>query len=105
MKNFYLAATVAGAVIPFVFFIEFFMAQGVDVLAFLQGVFANGAASGFAADIFISSAIFWSYLIANKETGIWKYIILNLTIGLSCALPYYLYVKESEREMAVTAAA
>ena len=96
MKNFYLLAAIVGAVVPYIFFIEFFLAEGVDVIVFLQGVFANGAAAGFAADILISSAIFWSYLIARKESGVWKYVVLNLAIGLSCALPYYLYVKEGQ---------
>ena len=98
MKNFYLMAAIVGAVVPYFFFVEFFLIEGVNLVAFLQGVFANGAAAGFAADIFISSAIFWNYLIVKKEPGLWKYIVLNLTIGLSCALPYYLYVKEGQRE-------
>ena len=102
MKNFYLLAAIIGTIVPYVFFAEFFLTEGVDIIAFLEGVFANGAAAGFAADIFISSGIFWSYLIVNKEPGIWKYVVLNLAIGLSCALPYYLYVKESEREVATS---
>ncbi len=104
MKIFYLLAAVVGAVVPYVFFIAFFLAEGVDVIVFLRGVFANGAATGFAADILISSAIFWSYLIAKKERGIWKYIVLNLAIGLSCALSYYLYVKEGQRVANTTVA-
>jgi hypothetical protein len=104
VKNFYLLAAVVGAIVPYYFFTQFFLAEGANLVVFLEGIFANGAAGGFAADIFISSAIFWSYLIVKKEPGLWKYILLNLAIGLSCALPYYLYVKESERE-AVTATA
>jgi hypothetical protein len=104
VKNFYLLAAIVGAVVPYYFFTQFFLAEGANLMVFLEGVFANGAASGFAADIFISSAIFWNYLIVKKESGLWKYITLNLLIGLSCALPYYLYVKESEREVVAAAA-
>jgi len=100
VKNIYLLAAIAGAVIPYVFFINFFLAEGVALSTFLMGVFANGAAGGFAADLLITSAVFWIYLISKKETGIWIYILLNLTIGLSCALPYYLYVKAKETEVA-----
>ena len=100
MKNFYLIASLLGAVLPYMFFFEFFMAEGVDIVKFLQAVFANGAAGGFAADILMSSAVFWSYLIVSREPGWWKYVVLNLAIGLSCALPYYLYVKAKEREVA-----
>lgn len=95
MKHVYLIAAIAGAVVPYVFFIEFFLAEGMDIMTFIGGIFANGAAGGFAADIFLSSLVFWIYLGVNKEPGMWRYVLINLLIGLSCALPYYLYVKAS----------
>jgi hypothetical protein len=98
MKNLYLFAAVIGTVIPYVFFINFFIAEGVVPATFVAGLFANGAAGGFAADIFISSAIFWCYLLHNKVPRIGVYIFLNLSIGLSCALPLYLYMKTRDAE-------
>ena len=44
MKNVYLFAAIAGAVIPYIFFIDFFMAEGILITSFLAGIFANGAA-------------------------------------------------------------
>jgi len=84
--------------VPFLFFVEFFLSQELDIVGFWKGIFANGAAGGFAADLLISSAIFWIYLGVNREPGMWRYVALKLTLGLSCALPYYLYVKASEQE-------
>ena len=104
MKHVYLIAAIVGAVVPYIFFVEFFLAQGMDIMTFVGGIFANGAAGGFAADIFISSAVFWIYLSVNKEPGIWRYVLINLLIGLSCALPYYLYVKASEQAQQPAAA-
>lgn len=104
MKNFYLFAAIAGAVVPYVFFVNFFLSEGVALPTFLAGLFANGAAGGFTADVLISSAVFWRYLISNKSSRIWVYIILNLTIGLSCALPYYLYVTEKNADISRAAA-
>jgi hypothetical protein len=98
MKNFYLLAAIAGALIPYLFFVDFFLAEGLAPLTFLLGIFANGAAGGFAADVLISSAVFWHYLFHRQEPRVWIYVLLNLTIGLSCALPYYLYVKSKEAE-------
>jgi hypothetical protein len=98
MKNIYLFAAIAGALIPYLFFVDFFLAEGLAPLTFLLGIFANGAAGGFAADVLISSAVFWHYLFYKKEPRVWIYVLLNLTIGLSCALPYYLYVKSKEAE-------
>jgi hypothetical protein len=98
MKNIYLFAAIAGALIPYLFFIDFFLAEGLALPTFLLGIFANGAAGGFAADVLISSSVFWLYLFNKKESRVWVYVLLNLTIGLSCALPYYLYVKSKEAE-------
>lgn len=90
MKQIYLIGAVLGAVIPYVFFIDFFSEQGLDLVGFVAATFANSAAGGFTADLLISSAIFWIYMASQKEPKIWLFILLNMTIGLSCALPAYL---------------
>lgn len=93
MKLIYIVGAVAGTVIPYYFFLQFFQTQGLDLLTFIQALFANGAASGFTADLLISSAVFWCYLLARKEPLTWLYILLNVSIGLSCALPLYLLMQ------------
>ena len=98
MKNYYLITAILGAVIPYIFFLDFFSTHGIVLTSFIGGLFANGAAGGFAADVFISSAVFWGYLLAKKEPRVWAYMLVNLTIGLSCALPAYLYVQARNAE-------
>ena len=98
VKNFYLAGAIIGTLIPYAFFIDFFLSNGLMLPTFLSAVFANSAAGGFTADLLISSFVFWGYLIANQQKRIPLYILLNLTIGLSCALPLYLYFSERDRE-------
>lgn len=93
MKNFYLVAAIVGAVIPLALFAEHFAVVGFDAGTFIRAVFANPAAAGFAADVLISSAVFWALMQVRRPTGpaLWPFIVLNCTIGLSCALPAYLY--------------
>ena len=93
MRHLYLFLAIAGAVVPYVFFIGFFGAEGVNPAIFLAGVFANGAAGGFAVDLGISSAVFWIFMFSRRAEGPtpWWFIFLNVTLGLSCALPAYLY--------------
>ncbi|MEM7002000.1 MAG: DUF2834 domain-containing protein [Pseudomonadota bacterium] len=98
MKNFYLGAAIAGAVIPYLFFIDFFTSVGFDLPLFLGALFANGAAGGFTADLLITSAVFWVFLYSQQTPRLWLYVLLNLTIGLSCALPAYLYWRESQKQ-------
>ncbi len=92
MKRIYLVLAVAGAVLPYVFFIDFIADAGLDLPAFAAALFVNGAAGGFTADLLISSIAFWVYLFSRADgPRPWLYIALNLLIGLSCALPAYLY--------------
>lgn len=93
MKNVYLVAAILGAVIPYYFFLQHVGAEGLALPAFLGAVFATPAASGFAADLFISSFVFWIYMYQAGEGAPkpWPFIVINLLIGLSCALPAYLY--------------
>ena len=98
MKPFYLIATIIGAVVPYLFFIDFFASDGLAPVTFLAAVFANSAAGGFTADLLISSFVFWVWMISQQTPRIWLYIIVNMTIGLSCALPLYLYMNSERRQ-------
>jgi len=92
MKNLYLTLAIVGALVPYVFFFNFAATAGVDLPAFVMALFSNGAAGGFTADLLISSLVFWIYLFSRRSgPSPWPFVVLNLTIGLSCALPAYLY--------------
>ncbi|GDY27993.1 MULTISPECIES: DUF2834 domain-containing protein [unclassified Agarivorans] len=96
MKHLYLLLAIVGAVVPYLFFFEFFNLHGISLTLFVSALFANGAAAGFSADLLISSLVFWLFMFKNQQAHSPKpylFIVLNLTIGLSCALPAYLYAK------------
>ena len=101
MKNLYLAAAVAGAVIPYYFFLQYFAAEGMNVSGFLAGPIANYPAAGVTADAFYASFVFWIFMFHRNRfahgPGPWLFIALNLLIGLSCALPAYFYAQERQR--------
>tara|TARA_R110002073_G_scaffold125067_4_gene269564 strand:+ start:1525 stop:1830 length:306 start_codon:yes stop_codon:yes gene_type:complete len=98
MKQTYLIFAIVGTIVPYVFFGKFFLAEGINLIEFVQALFVNGAAGGFTADLLIASAVFWVYMLGKKEPKIWLFILLNMTIGLSCALPAYLYTITSRAE-------
>ena len=101
MKRFYLVAAIVGAIVPYIFFAQQFAVSGLDPYAFLAAMFANGAAGGFTADLLITSVVFWVVMIVRHREGKGPspalFIVLNLTIGVSCALPSYLYANEERR--------
>lgn len=101
MKKIYLIAAIIGIIIPGFFFFQFIQLNGVNLPAFISALFVNGAAGGFSADLLISSFVFWAFMfqqqkMSNAPTP-WLFIALNLGIGLSCALPAYLYAVETRR--------
>ncbi|MFT7471061.1 MAG: hypothetical protein ACI8XU_000956 [Kiritimatiellia bacterium] len=95
LKTVYLILAILGAVIPIAFFANFAAENGLDLFAFVAALFVNGAAGGFTADLLISSFVFWVYMFSNQGDGPkpWAFIALNLCIGLSCALPAYLWAR------------
>ena len=64
-------------------------------------VFANGAAGGFTVDLVISSVAFWIFTFARSRNGKGPapipFVAGNLLVGLSFALPLYLYFSERAR--------
>ncbi|MBL6691012.1 MAG: DUF2834 domain-containing protein [Pseudomonadales bacterium] len=98
MKMFFLACTILGTVIPYAFFLDYFADEGIVITSFVGALFANGAAGGFTADLLVSSFVFWGYLFWRQADRIWLFILLNLTIGLSCALPLYFYFQAAFEE-------
>jgi len=95
MQKTYLVLAIIGAIIPYIFFSQFLAYQSIG--DFVPALFANGAAGGFSADLLISSVVFWVFLWQREAPKAWVYVLINLTIGLSCALPAYLYMDSRNR--------
>ncbi len=98
-RKLYLGLAFAGAIVPYIYFVQHFSDVGLGLGDFLSAIFANPAAGGFTADLLISSFVFWIAMFHRRSLGKgpkpWLFIALNLTIGLSCALPAYLATNES----------
>jgi len=97
LKRLYLVLAIVGAVVPYLFFTRHFESAGFGLSSFTAAVFANPAAGGFTADLLLTSFIFWIAMFEQRSAGKGPkpalYIVLNLFIGLSCALPAYLYAR------------
>ena len=105
LKTVYLLAAALGTVVPWLFFGGFFAANGIDIVSFIAGLFANGAAGGFAADVLISIAVFWVWSWRDaRQHGVavwWLVLPACLCVGLSLALPLYLYLRHDRAAAAV----
>jgi len=96
-RTLFVVLAIAGAIVPWLFFARFFAVEGFGG-SFVGALFVNGAAGGFASDVLISSAVFWIFLFREARLrGIrhaWAFVVINLAVGLSCALPLFLWARE-----------
>lgn len=104
LRNVWLLLAIAGAVAPWYFLIGYFSDNPISLSAFFAASVANDVATAFVADLLISSLVFWIYMYSRRPDGPapWPFILINLFIGLSCALPAYLWAagKQSAAETA-----
>lgn len=95
--RFYLLMCVVGAIAPWAFFGPYFAANEFNVIVFAKDLFANGAAAGFSIDVVISIAVFWVWsFIDARNYGVkhwWCVLVAGCCVGLSLALPLYLYMR------------
>lgn len=97
MQIVYLTLTVLGFVLPYSQFLYFIADNGLNLSLFGTQLFANRISSFFAFDLFVSSVVFWVLLFTEgtrlQMKWLWIYVVLNLTIGLSFALPLFLLMR------------
>ena len=97
MARMFLCLSVVGAIAPCLFFVKFLNTSGMDIHLFFSHLFANGAVGGFSVDLLVSSIVFWVFIFYEKKTNPWLFVLVNIIVGLSCALPLYLYAREKMR--------
>jgi hypothetical protein len=102
LPSIYLVLSILGFVLPYSQLIPFVASNGFDLSLFWSQLFINQASSDFALDLFVSSAVFWIFVFKEgtrlnlKFLGV--YVLSNLIIGLSFALPLFLWVRSRHLE-------
>jgi hypothetical protein len=106
-KHVYAILAVAGAILPLWQFAPFLRDHGLDVRYLLGQLFATPASSFFAVDVIVSSVVLWAFVFSEgKRTGVrqrWVPVLASLTVGVSLALPLFLYMRELRIEQSSNA--
>lgn len=101
MKNIYLVFSVIGFIVPYVFFGMFLFENGLDISLFFKSLFSNDISTFFGVDVIVSAIVLILYMIVDaKKYQVKNYyyaIIGTLFIGVSFGLPFYLYLKEAQK--------
>jgi len=97
MQVIYLVLALLGFILPYSQLIPFFANNGFDLSLFWSQLFANRISIDFAFDLLVSSVVFGIFVfregIKLKMKLLWLYIVLNWVVGLSFALPLFLWMR------------
>ena len=100
MQIIYLVLAIFGFVLPYSQLIPFFAHHGFDLSLFWSQLFANRISTDFAFDLLVSSIVFGIFVfkegIRLNLKFLWLYIVLNWVVGLSFALPLFLWVRSRQ---------
>lgn len=102
MKNVYLILAILGFIAPYYFFLQVPPENLLDLPALIQPLFANNFMRGVGMDLTVSVIVFWLFVFAEANRlqmkNPWAYLLATLLVGLSFALPLFLYFRERQLE-------
>lgn len=98
MQWLYLVVALLGAVLPLWQFIPFLSEHGLDLTLFYKQLFQNNVSAFFALDVIVSSMALWLFVFwegrRRRMKNLWLYVVCNLAVGVSLALPLFLFARE-----------
>ena len=100
MQWLYLVAAILGTVLPLSQLIPFLMMHGFDVPLLFRQLFQNHVSAFFGLDVIVPSIALWLFVFSEGRrrgmNNLWIYIVCNLTVGVSLALPLFLLFRERQ---------
>ena len=98
MQWLYLVAAILGAALPVWQLAPFLSAHGLDVPQLFRQLFQNPVSGFFGVDVIVSSFVLWLFVFSEgRRRGmgkLWLYVVCNLAVGVSLALPLFLFFRE-----------
>ena len=102
MQWLYLVGAILGAALPLSQLIPFLMAYGFDMPLFFRQLFQNHVSGFFGLDVIVSSFVLWLFVFSEGRrrgmSNLWLYVVCNLAVGVSLALPLFLFFRERKIE-------
>jgi len=103
MRSIFLWGAIAGTALPFTFLTRFVLANGFDASRFASQLFQNDLAMFFVMDVVISAVMLWIFIFQEgrrrRMTNLWIYVLCTLLVGVSLALPLFLYFRARSEDV------
>jgi hypothetical protein len=98
MQWLYLVLFILGTILPLSQLAQFLRLNGLDVPLLFKQLFETHASAFFALDVIVSSVVLWLFVFSEgrrlRMKNLWLYIVCNLLVGVSSALPLFLFFRE-----------
>jgi hypothetical protein len=98
MQWLYLILALLGAILPLSQLVPFLGMYGFDVPLLFRQLFQTHASAFFGLDVIVSSVVLWLFVFHEgrrlRMKNLWLYILCNLLVGVSLALPLFLFFRE-----------
>jgi hypothetical protein len=93
----YLALAIWGAIHPMYYFVQWFQANGLDIMGMVDAWHSNAASSGLVWDLTIAAIALTVFIVSEVAMRRnWLALIAipaTFCIGVSCGLPLYLFLR------------
>jgi hypothetical protein len=97
-KTVYLILCVVGVILPYWQFLPWLAANGLNFPLFFHQLFANRISAFFGMDVLVSAVALMIFVRRERPqlsgAARWLPLIAVLTVGVSLALPLFLYLRE-----------
>ncbi len=99
LRMVYLGLAIWGAIHPMYYFVQWFAANGLDLMGMVDAWHANAASSGLVWDLTIAAIALTVWILAEVAVRRnWIALValpLTFCIGISCGLPFYLFLRSA----------
>ena len=98
-KYAYLVLCILGTIVPYASFVPWVSDHGLDISLMIEELFVNRISAFFGLDVIVSSIVVWVFVsFEGRRLGVrhlWAPVAASLAVGVSLALPLFLYLRES----------
>jgi len=109
IRYLYLLLSVLGLALPGWQLLPFLREHGMNLSLLVEQLFANHVSGFFGLDVIVSSLVLWVFVFSEgrrrQMKHLWAYVVCNLLVGMSFALPLFLYMRERRMNKPSEAAA
>ncbi|MEZ8826012.1 DUF2834 domain-containing protein [Vibrio amylolyticus] len=100
MAKFYLFLTLVGIALPYAALLPWLFIHGVDIFRLFEDAIVNPISIFAWLDVFVSAIALLGFIMVDGKRNNIRYhylaVIGTLSVGVSCGLPFYLYLKEKQ---------